>query len=294
MIRLQFGIGLKYEISGTSADFIFNIQAARTSSQRVVTEALSLGQQVEAESYTDPSTDNRYLRVQAQPGTFTVRYDATVDITHHFEAPHRIDEVAIANLPFDVMQYVYPSRYCQSDRLRAEATREFGNMRRGYSRVLAIQEWVRQRTKFQIGSSHTGTSALDTFVEQRGVCRDFAHLMIAMCRALNIPARFVTGIDYGAAPELGVPDFHAYVEAYLGGRWYVFEPSGISPPTGLVRIGTGRDAADVSFATMFGTMKAYAPLVSITAVEDPSRGIFLPEHSADAISTHHGEMARLG
>jgi transglutaminase-like putative cysteine protease len=289
MIRLQFTIGLKYEISGSPADFIFNIHAARTSSQKVISEALTVSQQVEPEMYTDPATGNRYMRVQAQSGTLAVRYDATVDITHHFEDPARIGEVAIADLPLDVLHYVYPSRYCQSDRLRRQATREFGHLAKGYSRVMAIQDWVRQRTAFTVGSSNTATSALDTLVDQAGVCRDFAHLMIALCRALNIPARFVTGIDYGAAPELGVPDFHAYVEAYLGDRWYVFDPTGISPAMGLLRIGTGRDAADVSFATMFGPVKSFAPLVNIEAIHDPEQGILLPGHSTAAVSTH-GEL----
>ena len=103
---------------------------------------------------------------------------------------------------------------------------------------------------------------------------------------MNIPARFVTGIDYGAAPELGLPDFHAYVEAFLGDRWYLFDPTGIALPTGLVRIGTGRDAADVSFATMFGTVKSFAPVISILAVDDPANGFTLPRQSQDAVSTH--------
>ena len=84
------------------------------------------------------------------------------------------------------------------------------------------------------------------------MCRDFAHLMIALCRAVNIPARFATGTDYGADPALGPPDFHAYVEVYLGDRWYIFDPSGTAIPMGFVRFGTGRDAADVAFATIFG------------------------------------------
>ena len=289
MIRLQFTIGLKYEIAGSPSDFIFNIHAARTPSQCVASEALSLGQPIEPQMYTDPATGNRYMRVQGLPGTLAVRYDATVDITHHFEDPARISEVAIADLPLEVLHYVYPSRYCQSDRLRRQATREFGHLPKGYSRVQAIQDWVRSRTAFTIGSSSTTTSALDTLVDQAGVCRDFAHLTIALCRALNIPARFVTGIDYGAAPELGLPDFHAYVEVYLGGRWYVFDPTGISPPTGLLRIGTGRDAADVSFATMFGPVKAFAPMVAIEAIDDPAKGIMLPGPSTSAVSTH-GEL----
>jgi transglutaminase-like putative cysteine protease len=293
VIRLQFSIGLKYEIADGPADFLFNIHAARTLSQQVHSEALAIGERVKPQIYSDPATGNRCMRLRAGPGTLSVRYDATVDITHHSEPPERIGEMPIADLPFDVLPYLNPSRYCQSDRLRREATRVFGHLPQGYARVLAIQEWVQRRTAFVIGSSGVSTSAVDTFVDQVGVCRDFAHLMIATCRALNIPARFVSGIDYGASPDLGVPDFHAYVEAYLGDRWYLFDPSGISMPMGLVRIGTGRDAADVAFATMFGSVKSFMPVVSITAVDDPSRGIFLPSHSSEALSTH-GAVASPG
>jgi transglutaminase-like putative cysteine protease len=165
------------------------------------------------------------------------------------------------------------------------ARQEFGTMEPGYERVDAIRKWVQERTKFQIGSSHVGTSALDTYECSNGVCRDFAHLMISMCRALNIPARFATGIDYGADPSLGPTDFHCYVEAYLGDRWYIFDPTGISPRMGLLRIGTGRDASDVSFATIFGTVQWTMPKISIRAIGDEANGIVVPTRHDYAIST---------
>ena len=289
MIRLKFAIELKYEIADNTADFVFNIHAAQTPWQTVVAEAVALSQPVAKTVYTDPTFGSRFMRMRAQPGPLAVRYEATVDIAHHFEPPARIEEVPIADLAPEVLAFIYPSRYCQSDRLRRYANREFGHLRQGYWRVQAIRDWVRQRTRFTVGSSNSSTSAVDTLVEQVGVCRDFAHLMIALCRALNIPARFVTSIDYGAAPELGPTDFHAYVEVFLGERWYLFDPADVSPPMGLVRIGTGRDAADVSFATMFGSVKSYAPVISIEAVDDPAHGFSLPRHSADAVSTH-GEL----
>ncbi|MEO8442572.1 MAG: transglutaminase family protein [Betaproteobacteria bacterium] len=290
MIRLKFSIGLKYEIADYASDFIFNIHAAHTRCQTVVTEALHISQQVVPVLYTDATYGTRYLRLKAEPGELTVRYDATVDIAHYTESPARIAEVPIAQLPPQVLPYIYPSRYCQSDRLHRFAVREFGHLRQGYGRVQAILDWVRHRTKFLSGSSNASTSAADTLLEQVGVCRDFAHLMIALCRAVNIPARFVTGIDYGADPALGPTDFHAYVEVYLGDRWYLFEPSGVSPPMGLVRLGTGRDAADVSFATMFGAIKSYQPLIAIEAINDPAGGFVMPRFCQDALSTH-GEPA---
>ena len=165
------------------------------------------------------------------------------------------------------------------------ATQQFGHRAKGYVRVEAIRRWVHQRTRFASGSTNFMTSAVDTYQQQAGVCRDFAHLMIALCRALNIPARFSSGIDYGADPALGPTDFHAYVEVFLSGRRYLFDPSGTAMPMGFVRIGTGRDAADISFATIFGQIESSVPLLSIVAVDDPARGFFLPCHSDRALST---------
>lgn len=285
MIRLDFAIGLHYEIAEQSADFVFNIHAARTPCQSVVAESLAIEPFVESSLQTDPATGNRYLRLRAAPGPLAVRYEASVDIDPRLDSPALIGEVPIAALPPDALPFIYPSRYCQSDRLRRFAGREFGHLRTGYWRVQAIHDWVRTRTVFTSGASNSSTSAVDTIVEQVGVCRDFAHLMIALCRALNIPARFVTGIDYGAAVHLGPTDFHAFVEVFLGERWYSFDPTGLTAPMGLVRIGTGRDAADVSFATIFGAVSSGSPIISITARDDPANGFFLPHHSAQGLST---------
>ena len=291
MIRLKFAIDLHYEILDNPSDFILNIHAAQTPCQSVVAEHLEVSQPVATVNYTDPTYGTRYLRVRGEPGNLDIHYEATVEIRHHVDSPGRLMEVSVAELPADVLPYVYPSRYCQSDRLRKFASREFGHLRQGYWRVQAISDWVRQRTTFTSGSSNSSTSAVDTVIDQVGVCRDFAHLMIALCRAVNIPARFVTGIDYGADPALGPTDFHAYVEVYLSARWYLFDPTGVSPPMGLVRLGTGRDAADVSFATMFGSVRTYAPIISIEALEDQASGVILPWHSLDALSSHGGAAA---
>jgi len=293
MIRLKFSINLKYEVMDCASDFIFNIHAARTHCQSVIAEELHLSQQVTPVIYTDLTYGSRYMRLRAGPGQFAVRYDAIVDIAHHVELPECLAEVPIARLPPEVLPYIYPSRYCQSDLLRQFATREFGFLRPGYWRVQAILDWVRQRTVFLPGSSNASTSAIDTFNSQAGVCRDFAHLMIGLCRAVNIPARFVSGIDYGADPALGPTDFHAYVEVFLGDRWYLFEPTGVSPPMGLVRLGTGRDAADVSFATMFGSIRSWSPVIVIDAVNDPENGFTLPWLCPQALSTDAGFAMRL-
>lgn len=291
MIRLKFSIALHYEILDNPSDFIFNLHAAQTSCQSVVSEQLTVSQPVETVLYTDPTYGTRYLRTRADPGNLDIRYDAIVDINHYVASPGRLMEVPVAQMPAEILHYIYPSRYCQADRLRKFAAREFGHLRQGYWRVQAISDWVRQRTTFTSNSSNSSTSAIDTVIEQVGVCRDFAHLMIALCRACGIPARFVTGIDYGADPAMGPTDFHAYVEVYLEDRWYLFDPTGVSPPMGLVRLGTGRDAADVSFATMFGMVKSFAPVIHIEALNDPANGITLPQYSLEALSSHGGGSA---
>lgn len=285
MISLQLSIELDYEISAPGCDFIFNIHVAHTDRQRVIAEVLTLNQKVPALVETDPATLNRYLRVSAQPGPLRVAYSATVELSHHIAQPSEIAEVPVARLPANVLSYIYPSRYCQSDRLHKLAMREFGQQRQGYSRVQGIRDWVLQRTTFLQNTSNSNTSAVDTLLETVGVCRDFAHLMIALCRAINIPARFTTGIDYGADPALGPTDFHAYVEVYLGDRWYMFDPSGTAIPMGFVRVGTGRDAADVAFATIFGTVSSSAPRITIKAVPGADGRLVMPYHCDEALST---------
>ena len=285
MVRIQFSIGLQYEVGFPGADFIFNIQASRTRQQTVIAEQLTLSQSLPTLAHTDAITHARSLRVSALPGPFNVHYQATVDLNHHVANPAQVPEVPVASLPPEVLPYIYPSRYCQSDRLGNLAMSEFGALPHGYNRVLAVQKWVQSQVRFKSNTSNSMTSAIDTLTDRVGVCRDFAHLMIAVCRALNIPARFTTGIDFGADPILGPPDFHAYVEAYLGNRWYMFDPSGTTIPMGFIRIGTGRDAADVSFATIFGSVGSQAPQIKIAALTQPNTGWLQPVHRTEALST---------
>lgn len=282
---MEFEIALNYVVSSATADFVFNIHAAQTQCQSVLIENLTTDQAVTTNLYTESDTGNRWLRLQAGAGQFNVHYSATVTLAHVIAAPMQLTEVPIAQLPPTVLPYLRPSRYCQSDRLHRLAFYEFGHLSPGYARVQAIQNWVRGRVTFRPQTSDVSTSAMDTLVEQVGVCRDFAHLMIALCRALNIPARFTTGIDYGSDAALGPIDFHAYVEVFLSGRWYIFDPSGLAMPMGFVRFGTGRDASDAAFATMFGSVQANMPQIKVRAVEDSRNNYVLPFHTGDLLST---------
>jgi transglutaminase-like putative cysteine protease len=285
MVRIHLAIDLHYDIRSPSADFIFNVQAAHAPQQKVVWEELQVSQPVPLVMHTDATTRSRTLRLTVGPGPLQLRYRATLDMTHHVAPPDSVFETPVAQLPPEVLSYLYPSRYCQSDCVTALANTLFGQMPQGYRRVEAIQKWVQSQVTFQSNTSNSMTSALDTLNDHKGVCRDFAHLMITLCRALNIPARFTTAIDFGADPALGPTDFHAYVEAYLDHRWYIFDPSGTAIPMGFVRIGTGRDAADASFATIFGGVVAHAPRIDISAQVNPQNGWQMPVRREEGLST---------
>lgn len=292
--RMEIRIALDYEVSAPGADFIFNVHAAHTASQRLENETLEFSQPVAPTLHTDPATGNRTLRIHADPGPLGLVYAVTVDLVHHRTDPALLEEVSLHHLPPEVLSYLYPSRYCQSDRLVKLASARFGRLQRGYGRVRAIRDWVHEHVTFTSSSSNSHTSAIDTLIEQVGVCRDFAHLMIALCRAVNIPARYATGTDYGADPRLGPPDFQAYVEVFLGRRWYIFDPSGTAIPMGFVRFATGRDAADAAFATIFGDVRSKPPTIRTVAIEDASRGYILPYLCSDALSTAGVERHETG
>jgi transglutaminase-like putative cysteine protease len=250
MLKYEFGCELNYTIEQSST-LIFNIAIVNNNHQTIVEESIKTNPQLRIEEYITYVEKNRYFRVNVPAGNLQVSYRAIAQLSPYYANPNTVFEVPPAYLPLDTLYYLYPSRYCQSDRLLRFVAAEFGDLVPGYSRVTAICNWIYDNVVYLSGSSDSLTSACDTAIERVGVCRDFAHLGIAFCRALNIPARFVSGYAYGLNP----PDFHACFEAYLGGRWYLFDPTRLVPQNGLIRVGTGRDAADVSFATIFGSVQ---------------------------------------
>jgi transglutaminase-like putative cysteine protease len=282
--RLRYSVELDYVAEGPS-EFLLNVHAARTRRQHVREEFFSVGPPHDTSLSEDPVTGNRICLFNVASGAILVRYAALVEISHRIVDPSDVAARPPSELPVATLRYLYPSRFCQADLIQQQAWDRFGMLARGYLQVRAIRDWVQQSLKFQTGISRSSTSAMDTLREGAGVCRDFAHTMITYCRALNYPARFVTGIDYGADPALGLPDFHAYVEVFIGDDWYMFDPTGISPITGLLRIGTGRDAADVSFATIFGPVRTSMPRVLIDADDDPANGFTLPARTDLAVAT---------
>ena len=164
MIRLRLQLDLDYTVGPPGSDFVFNIHAAHTARQVVLQELLTLSQDVPWRVDTDPATGNRHLRLSAQAGPLHVRYGATVDLLHHKAWPAGIAETPVAQLPTPVLGYIYPSRYCQSDRLTRLATREFGQQWQGHSRVQAIRDWVLQRTAFTPNTSNSTTVTTITSV----------------------------------------------------------------------------------------------------------------------------------
>lgn len=283
-VRIGYTLDLDYQVGGP-ADFIFAIHAARTEQQRVLTEAVIVEPAVTWRVEEEPHFGNRLLRLRADAGPLHVRYMGSVEVEHFIADPGDIVAAPLDALPVQTLPFLWSSRYCQADSVQQLAWREFGNMTPGFAQVDAVCRWVRAQVEFRVGTSTVRTSALETLEQRMGVCRDFAHSMIAILRSLNYPARFVTGVDYGAEESLGPPDFHSYVEAWIGDRWWLFDPTGITPLTGLIRIGTGRDAADVAFATMFGNVQGNAPRVAFAAAEDPAAGIARPEPTTLAVST---------
>jgi transglutaminase-like putative cysteine protease len=278
-MRFRVGCELGYQVNGP-ASFVLNIEPARLPRQEVVREELTLTPEVPVQRHVMPESANRYLRFVPRPGELTVRYEAEVALDPLLADPATIPEVPAAGLPFEVLPHLYPSRYCQSDRLARAALELVRGVPPGHARVTALCNWIHDNVAYLRGASDVHTSAADTLVERAGVCRDFAHLGVALCRALGVPARFVSAYALGLVP----PDFHAVFEAWLGDRWWLFDPTRQAALDGLVRIGVGRDAAEVSFATINGAATPTAMAVRIERLDggaDPA----VAERTALAVST---------
>lgn len=259
---MEFHVGctLEYEVPRPTA-FVFLVEPARLERQVVHDERLRLSPDLPQERFTAPESGNRALRVQAAPGELRLDYEATVALTPRVHDPAEVREVPGERLPLSALVHLNPSRYCESDRLSLFARRTFGHLAPGHARVGAVCDWICENVDYALGSTDESTSAADILVERRGVCRDFAHLGIALVRALGVPARYVAAYAWRLDPQ----DFHAVFEAYLegpaGGAWYVFDPTRKSAADGIVRIGVGRDAGDASFCTPFGEVGFEPPRV---------------------------------
>lgn len=247
MARIDVGCELTYQVRMSTA-FLFQIVAARTNRQQVVFEELQLNPPVQLERCQIGLDGNQLQRVVVEPCEFQVSYRATVELMPETQNSNDIGESPISQTPAEVLTYLNPSRYCESDLLSRFAYEEFGQLCPGFSRVQAICNWVFEHLDYTPDSTIATTTAADVLLQRTGVCRDYAHLAITLCRGMGIPARYVAGY----APNLHPSDFHGFMEAFLTGKWYLFDPTRRTSILDLVRIGTGRDAADVSVATITG------------------------------------------
>lgn len=218
---------------------------------------LRLDPAVPHETYTD-SFGNLCSRFEAPAGLLTLSGDTLIRDSGE---PDAVDSDArqhpVAELPQEIMLYLLSSRYCEVDRLSGMALDLFGDIPPGWGRVQAICDWVHSKVEFGYHHARSTKTALDVFTERQGVCRDFQHLAITLCRAMNIPARYATGYlgDIGVPPSDSPMDFSAWFEAYLGDRWWTFDARHNRRRIGRVLVAVGRDATDVALTTSFGAAR---------------------------------------
>ena len=238
---------LDYEVTHP-AHFLFHIETAFHDSNRVLEERLTITPSMKLRTFCDERSGNRFVRLDAPKGVLSINYRASIELVGT-SIPLHLEEAAVTSVPDDVLRYLMPSRYCESDVMSRVAQQLFGHLSPGLSRVRAVESWIHESILYLPGFSNSTTTAQEVFVQRAGVCRDFAHLGITLCRALNIPARLVVGYVHFAEPP---QDFHAVFEAWLDNQWVIFDGTKMAPIDRLVRVGTGRDAKDVAFATIFG------------------------------------------
>nr|WP_228747745.1 transglutaminase family protein [Bradyrhizobium sp. BR 10289] len=212
---------------------------------------------VPAKDYVDVF-GNVCTRLVAPAGVIEIRNDFVIaDSGRPDELAPAAKQVALNDLPDDALMYLIGSRYCDTQKLSDFAWATFGQIKGGWQRVQAICDYVHDRIEFGYQFARSDRTAAEAMEERRGVCRDFAHLAVSLCRCLNIPARYCTGYlgDIGVPADPAPMDFSAWFEAYLGGRWYSFDARHNQPRIGRIVIARGRDAADVAISTMFGPTK---------------------------------------
>jgi transglutaminase-like putative cysteine protease len=253
-MKIRVGFEITYDfVARTPMMLMLNVHPSRATDV-IKPDQLRLSPTVPFTRYLD-AFGNVCTRLVAPPGQLEIRTDALVadsGLPDPVEPAARQHE--IAELPHDVLVFLLASRYCETERLMEAAWSRFGSAPLGWSRVQAICDFVHSHVRFGYQHARATKTATDVIIERRGVCRDFAHLAITLCRCMNIPARYCTGYlgDIGVPPEPDPMDFSAWFEVYLGGRWYAFDARHNVPRIGRIVMARGRDAADVAFSTTFG------------------------------------------
>ncbi|MGB5445370.1 MAG: transglutaminase family protein [Psychromonas sp.] len=229
--------------------FILMLKPHSAAQQWIASEKYKIEPTVPVIEFTD-SYGNRCQRLIAPVGSLSLYTEAEVMVADGFDEAPGAEFIDIQTLPDNILSFLLPSRYCESDQFNELAHEITDGQLLGYDQVAAIENWLRNTIRFQQDSSDTQITAVGVNARQSGVCRDLAHLGIALCRGLSIPARMVVGYLHGLEPM----DFHAWFEAYVGGRWYAFDATQTSKRKGYVVIGYGRDAADVAIYNQFGPL----------------------------------------
>jgi transglutaminase-like putative cysteine protease len=253
-VTVRVGCSLIYEVTGT-ASLLLNLKVRPDHNYAVIFEALTPGDNLPAEEFTD-THGNRVCRVTLAPGTNYFRHDAIVAVSSQPDN-HNLPVTAPqapADLPAPLLRYTLPSRYCDSDKLTNFAWEKFGQIEHGVPRIQAISRWLHENIEYRYLSGRADISAWDVLQRGYGVCRDFAHLTIALNRTFNLPARYVTG----HLPDIGFPDpnnhmdFHAWAEIYVGGSWFTTDARFDVPRIGRIKLSYGQDAVDGAFSTIYG------------------------------------------
>lgn len=250
-VRLAYGIT-------QPVDLILQVQAPSLADQQVLSETFDVGtpDQV-ANTAAEAGLGARTLLHTSS--NFVCHYSAKVEIDRPNLNISALEKVPPHLLPGDVVRYLMPSRYCPCDELQSFVAAEFGHLDAGM-RIAAIRDWIFDRFTYEPGSSTAQTTAIDTFVQRQGVCRDFAHVLISLARASAIPARFASVY----APHVTPQDFHAVAEVYLDGTWHLIDATKMAEASEIVRIGVGMDAAEVAFLSSFGPISFIDKSVSVS------------------------------
>ena len=279
---------MKFEVKATlvydvwaPTTIILNVHAQQSVNQLLLTENFSIQPTLAYTQFSAGWGENRFVRFEVPEAMQVgVNYQALIDVRHEVVDLTHVVETPVAVLPPHIIPYLYPSRYCQSDKMYRLAVKKFGHLSHPFDKVLALSDWIFHNVDYLSGYTTVQTSAYDTVAEQAGVCRDFAHLAIAFCRALNIPARYFSSYAY----QLNPPDFHACFEAYIGHRWILFDASNLVSVNSLIKIATGMDAADTAIASIFGNLSFNLIDVNCQTAEDGFEPFYYQQGYYQALS----------
>jgi len=252
-LTVRVGCSLAYEAT-VPTPVLFVLKPMLGSRVLVIQEKLSFGIGFPSYEFQD-SHGNLTYRSMFMPGRNEIRHDALVAVSSLPDSQEVQGQmVHVGELPVEVLRYTLPSRYCDSDKLMNFAWNQFGHITHGLPRVQAICDWVHNNIEYRLLSGRSDLAASEVIERRYGVCRDFAHAAIALCRTFNLPARYATGHlpDIGYVDPDTPMDFHAYCEVYLGHEWLTFDPRFNVPRIGRVKIAHGSDAVDGAFATIYG------------------------------------------